>query len=64
VEQDADVQDRATLEVPRGASRGTYQLRVGMYPTNNPGTRLTVISAGRTTAANDSILVKELTIGP
>jgi serine/threonine-protein kinase len=62
--KDVVVQDRYTLEVPRGAARGTYQLRVGLYPTNNPATRLTVVSAGRTTAANNSILVKELTVGP
>ncbi len=62
--KDAVVLDPYILKVPNQAPRGTYQLRVGMYPANNPATRLTVISAGRTTVANDSILVKELTIGP
>jgi len=62
--KDTLVEDRYMLQVPREASRGTYQLRVGLYPTNNPTTRLAVVAAGRTTAANNSILVKELTIGP
>jgi hypothetical protein len=35
-----------------------------MYPANNPASRLTVVSPGRTTAENNSILLKDLTIGP
>ena len=62
--KDTLVPDQYVLQVPREAPRGTYQLRVGMYPTNNPASRLTVVSAGRTTAENNSILIKELTIGP
>ena len=62
--RDTIVQDRYVLEVPSEAPRGTYQLRVGLYPTNNPATRLTVVSPGQTTAENNSILIKELTVGP
>lgn len=62
--KDAVVQDQYVLQIPRQAPRGTYQLRAGLYPTNNPATRLTVVSAGRTTAENNSLLIKELTIGP
>jgi serine/threonine-protein kinase len=59
---DTTVQDRYALEIPRDAARGMYQLRVGMYPANNPSTRLPVIDPGRTTADSNSILIKELTI--
>jgi serine/threonine-protein kinase len=59
-----DVTDSYVLEIPRDAPRGKYQLRVGMYPANNPASRLTVVSPGRTTAENNSILLKDLTIGP
>jgi serine/threonine protein kinase len=62
--KDTVVQDKYVLEIPRDASRGTYQLRVGLYPANSPATRLTVVSSGRTTAENNSILIKELTVGP
>jgi serine/threonine protein kinase len=62
--KDTIVQDQYVLEVPPQAPRGTYQLRAGLYPTNNPATRLTIVSAGRTTAENNSLLIKELTIGP
>lgn len=58
------VPDSYTLQVPSHAPRGVYQLRVGMYPANNPATRLPVIDPGKTTAENNSILVKMLTIGP
>jgi beta-lactam-binding protein with PASTA domain len=61
---DTTVQDRYALEIPRDAARGMYQLRVGMYPANNPSTRLPVIDPGRTTADSNSILIKELTIAP
>jgi serine/threonine protein kinase len=62
--KDAIVQDEYVLPIPRQAPRGIYQLRAGLYPTHNPATRLTVVSAGRTTAENNSLLIKELTIGP
>jgi len=52
------------LDIPRDAARGKYQLRVGLYPASNPGSRLPVVSPGKTTAENNSILVRELTVGP
>jgi len=57
------VTDSYVLQVPRDAPRGKYQLRVGMYPASNSSTRLLVVSPGRTTAENNSILLKDLTIG-
>ena len=60
----AIVADSYVLELPPDAPRGKYQLRVGMYPANDPRTRLSVVSPGKTTADNNSILIKELTVGP
>jgi tRNA A-37 threonylcarbamoyl transferase component Bud32 len=58
------VPDAYTLEIPRDAPGGAYQLRVGLYPAGNPTARLPVVDPGKTTAENNSILVKTLTIGP
>jgi tRNA A-37 threonylcarbamoyl transferase component Bud32 len=60
----AVVQDRYTFEIPRDAPRGAYQLRVGLYPANNPATRLPVVDPGKISADNNSLLIKTLTIGP
>jgi len=60
----AVVQDQYTLAVPRDAPRGAYQLRAGMYPSNNPTVRLAVVEPGKTTVQDNSILIKGLTIGP
>ena len=58
------VPDQYKLEIPRDAPRGAYQLRTGMYLVNNPAARLAVVDPGETTAENNSILVKALTIEP
>ncbi len=58
------VTDPYVLDIPPDAPRGKYQLRVGMYPANNPNNRLRVASPGRTAVDNNSILIRELTIGP
>jgi len=58
------ISDPYVLDIPRDAARGKYQLRVGLYPASNPGSRLPVVSPGKTTAENNSILVRELTVGP
>jgi hypothetical protein len=58
------VPDVYTLEIPRDAPHGAYQLRVGLYPANNPANRLPVVDPGKTTAENNSVLVKTLTISP
>jgi len=61
---DVVVQDRYSVEIPPDAPRGPYQLRVGMYPANNPVARLPVVDPGKVSADNNSLLVKTLTFGP
>jgi tRNA A-37 threonylcarbamoyl transferase component Bud32 len=61
---DVVVEDRYDVEIPSGAPRGTYQLRVGMYPANNPVARLPVVDPGKVSVDNNSLLVKTLTFGP
>jgi hypothetical protein len=58
------VPDSYSLFVPVNAPHGKYILRVGMYPSNSPSSRLPVVDPGKTSAESDSILVKEITIGP
>jgi predicted Ser/Thr protein kinase len=58
------VVDGHSVDIPTGAPNGTYQLRTGMYLSSNPIQRLPVLKAGRTTEQNDSILIKEIQVGP
>ncbi len=59
------IEDPYTLVIPSDAVPGTYQLRVGLYPTGDPNHRLPVVNAGKTSADNnDRILIKEIIIQP
>jgi serine/threonine-protein kinase len=57
------VTDSHLVSVPPDAVSGTYQLRTGMYLPSN-GQRLPVLDAGQTTAVDNSILIKEIQVGP
>jgi len=50
--------------VPADRPAGQYQLRTGMYPQSQPGSRLPVADAGLTTVELDSILIAEIEIRP
>ncbi len=60
----APIVDLYSLYIPANAPRGKYTLQVGMYPANTLSGRLPVMDAGRTSASGDSILVKEIMVGP
>ncbi len=62
--KDALVEDFYALHIPVSAQRGTYTLRVGMYPADGSSGRLPVVDAGKTSAESDSILVREIVILP
>lgn len=52
-----EIVDPHQLRIPQGAPTGDYQLRVGMYPDGQPGSRLPVVDPGRTEQSSNSILV-------
>ena len=52
-----EIVDPHQLRIPQGAPAGDYQLRVGMYPDGEPGSRLPVVDPGRTEQSSNSILV-------
>jgi len=56
------VADPHQVTVPDGQPAGRYQLRTGMYPQGQPGSRLPVVDAGLTTAESDSILIAEIEV--
>ena len=59
------IDDPYTLVIPLGAVPGTYQLRVGLYPTGDPINRLPVVDAGQTSAdVNNRIFIKEIIVRP
>lgn len=62
--KDTLILDTYMLPIPVNVPLGQYMLRVGMYPANTPTGRLPVVDAGKTSAEQDSILVKEITISP
>jgi hypothetical protein len=57
-----DVTDVYHVPIPDAQPAGRYQLRTGMYPQGQPGSRLPVVDMGLTTAELDSILVAEIEI--
>jgi len=59
-----EIVDPHQLTIPTVVSPGRYQLRTGMYPEGQPGSRLAVIDPGHTTEEADSILVAEIDVVP
>lgn len=60
----AVVVDQYVLNVPQNIRPGNYTLRVGLYPSGLPATRLTVTDPGKTTVDSNSILIRTVTILP
>ena len=60
----AVVADSYVLNVPQNVQPGEYTLRVGLYPSGLPATRLAVTDPGKTTVDSNSILIKTVTILP
>jgi serine/threonine-protein kinase len=58
------VADTHSVDIPPDAASGVYQVRTGMYLPSNESQRLPVLDAGRTSDQNNSILVKEIRVGP
>ncbi len=59
------IADPYVLAIPLNATPGTYELRVGLYPTGDPTHRLPVVDVGKTSADNnDRILIKEIVVQP
>lgn len=56
------IADPYSLQIPATAPKGEYQLRVGLYPTGQPVSRLPVVDPGKTTADNNSILIKMINV--
>ena len=59
-----EVVDPHQVTIPAGQPAGRYQLRTGMYPQGQPGSRLPVVDAGLTTAESDSVLIAEIEVQP
>jgi len=59
-----EVIDPHQVRIPADQQAGQYQLRTGMYPQGQPGSRLPVVDAGLTTAESDSILIAEIEVRP
>ncbi|HEC33756.1 MAG TPA: PASTA domain-containing protein [Chloroflexi bacterium] len=56
--------DLHQVNLPLNAPPGTYQVRTGMYPQGQPGSRLPVVDPGETSAEFNSILIAEVEVGP
>jgi serine/threonine protein kinase len=59
-----EVVDPHQVTIPARQPAGRYQLRTGMYPQGQPGSRLPVVDAGLTTAESDSVLIAEIEVQP
>jgi hypothetical protein len=59
-----EIVDPHQVPVPGDLPAGRYQLRVGMYPQGQSGSRLPVVDPGQTTSETDSILIAEIEIRP
>jgi serine/threonine protein kinase len=57
-----EVVDPHQVGIPAGLPAGRYQLRTGMYPQGQPGSRLPIVDAGLTEAEWNSILIVEIEI--
>jgi serine/threonine-protein kinase len=59
-----EIADPHEVKIPTGRPAGPYQLRTGMYPSGQAGSRLPVVDAGLTTAETNSILIANIEIAP
>ncbi len=50
------------LAIPKDVPVGVHQLRVGMYPSGQPGARLPVTDPGLTTAESNSVVIVDIEI--
>jgi hypothetical protein len=58
------IADTHRVEIPSDARNGVYQLRTGMYLSSEERQRLPVLDSGRTSQQDDSILIREIRVGP
>jgi len=56
--------DPHQVRLPADLPSGTYQVRTGMYPVGQPGSRLQVVDPGEASVEANSILVAEVEVGP
>lgn len=56
------VVDPHQMTIPSEAPAGRYQIRTGMYPEGQPGSRLPVVDPGSTTQESNSILIAEIDV--
>jgi len=57
-----DFVDPHQVKTSDNLPQGQYQLRVGMYPQGQPGSRVEVVDSGETTAESNSILIAQIEI--
>lgn len=58
------VADSHSVGIPSNAVSGVYQLRTGMYIPSDNNRRLPVLDPGRTSQQDNSVLVREIRVGP
>ncbi len=58
------VPDNHSVGIPPNAVGGIYQLRTGMYLSSVGNQRLPVLDVGKTSQENNSILIREIRVGP
>lgn len=56
--------DPHQVYLPANAPFGTYQVRVGLYPAGQPGSRLVVVDPGKASVEFNSILIAEVDVAP
>ena len=56
--------DPHQVVLPSDAPPGTYQVRTGMYPVDQPGNRLPVLDPGQASVEAHSILIVRIEVGP
>ncbi|MCJ7738322.1 MAG: PASTA domain-containing protein, partial [Anaerolineae bacterium] len=59
-----DFVDSHQIEIPNDLPAGQYQIRVGMYPQGQPGSRVEVVDQGMTVSESNSLLVAIIEIDP
>ena len=59
-----EIADPHQVTIPADQHAGRYQLRTGMYPQGQSGSRLPVVDPGFTTVESGSILIVEIEIQP